>query len=59
MTEQIDMRPLKNRAFTIKDPSLRTLREVLILQPDTMSKEEYLAKAGDWLRLMEIKEVTK
>jgi hypothetical protein len=56
MTEQIDIRPLKERAFALTDPSLRTLREVLISQPDTMSKEEFLAKAGDWLRLMEIKE---
>jgi len=56
MTEQIDMRPLKERALTLTDPSLRTIREVLISQPDTMSKEEYLAKAGDWLRLLEIKE---
>lgn len=56
MTEQIDMRPLKERALTLTDPSLRTIREVLISQPDTMSKEEYRAKAGDWLRLLEIKE---
>lgn len=59
MTEQIDMRTLKNRAFALKDPTLRTFREVLISQPDTMSKEEFLAKAQDWLRLLEIKEVTK
>ena len=59
MTEHIDMRSLKERAFTLKDPSLRTLREVLIAQPDTMTKEEYLTKAGDWLRLLEIKEATK
>lgn len=59
MTEHIDMRPLKERAFALKEPTLRTIREVLISQPDTMSKEEFLVKAGDWLRLMEIKEVTK
>jgi hypothetical protein len=56
MTEQIDMRPLKERAFKLNDPSLRTFREMLLRQPDTMSKEEFLAKAGDWLRLLEIKE---
>ena len=56
MTEYIDMRSLKERAWTLKDPALKTIREVLISQPDTMSKEEYLAKAGDWLRLIEIKE---
>ena len=56
MTEQIDMRPLKERALTLKDPSLRTIREMILSQPDTMSKEEFLVKAGDWLRLLEIKE---
>ncbi len=55
MTEQIDMRPLKEKAFSLKDPSLRAFREMVISQPDTLSRAEYLAKAGDWLRLLEIK----
>ena len=56
MTEQIDLRPLKERALSLKDPSLRTLKEMLLSQPDTMPMSEYLAKASDWLRLLEIKE---
>ncbi len=55
MTETIDMRPLKEKAFSLKDPSLQTIKEMLLSQPDTLSRDEYLAKAGDWLRLLEIK----
>lgn len=49
MTEKIDMRPLKERAMKIGG----TFMKVVVSQPDSMSMEEYLMKAGDWLRLLE------
>lgn len=49
MNEKIDMRPLKEKALKIGGPFMR----VVVSQPDTMSREDYLTKAGDWLRLLE------
>lgn len=55
MNDSVDLRPLKARALKIGGAYM----QVVISQPDTMSKEEYLTKAPDWLRLLEIKEEGK
>ena len=55
MSEQIDMRPLKAKAMKIGGPFMR----VMVSQPDTLSREEYLTKAGDWLTLLESQEAVK
>lgn len=52
MTEQIDMRPLKKKAMKIGGAFMM----VIASQPDTMSREDYLTKAGDWLTLLESQE---
>ncbi|QRF74627.1 hypothetical protein Thermo_00112 [Thermoplasmatales archaeon] len=54
MNDQIDLRPLKSKALKIGGP----FRDVVVSQPDIISREDYLAKAGDWLRLLQIAEET-
>lgn len=54
MTEQIDMRPLKAKAMKIGGAFMK----VIVSQPDTMSREDYLTKAGDWLTLLESQETS-
>jgi hypothetical protein len=55
MTDLVDLRPLKLKALKLKDP----VRTIILAQPDSMGKADYLLKAGDWLRLLEIKEEEK
>lgn len=52
MTDHIDLRPLKDRALKIGG----AFRDIIVSQPDTVSREEYLAKAPDWIRLLEMAE---
>lgn len=50
MSEQIDIRPLKEKALSLEDP----LRTVVLSEPDSMPLDEYLAKAGTWLKLLKM-----
>lgn len=46
--EKFDLRPLKTKAIKIGGP----FRDVVVSQPDTMTREEFLTKAPDWMRLL-------
>ncbi|MHB8360849.1 MAG: hypothetical protein ACYDAO_00730 [Thermoplasmataceae archaeon] len=52
MNDSVDLRPLKLKALKLEDP----IKSIILSQPDQVSREEYLSKAGDWLRLLEIRE---
>lgn len=55
MKELIDMRPLKAKSMKIGGAFMK----VILSQPDTMSRKEYLTKVGDWLTLLETEEMKK
>lgn len=50
----VDLRPLKERVLTLTGPELQVFRDMILSQPDELSKDEYIAKAPDWLRLLEV-----
>ncbi len=51
MKDQVNLRPLKERAMKIGG----AFRDIIVSQPDTMDRNEYLTKVGDWLRLLAMK----
>ncbi len=55
MNDRVDLRPLKQRALKIGG----AFRDIVAAQPDTMDRNIYLTKVGDWLRLLEIKETVE
>lgn len=54
MSSTADLRPLKERVRLLPD-RFAIFREFVRDLPDTMELDEYRIKAGDWLRLLEIK----
>lgn len=52
MPEIVDLRPLKAKAMKLKGP----IRDLILGQPDSMTRDDYMAKCGDWLMLLEIRE---
>ena len=53
--EVVDLRPLKARVLKLGDP----LKTIILAQPDSIEKADYLSKATDWLRLLETTEERK
>jgi hypothetical protein len=51
--ETVDIRPLKVKALKLRGP----VKDLILSQPDTLEKNDYLAKAADWLKLIDFKEV--
>ena len=51
MNDYVDLRPLKLKALKLKDP----VKTIILSQPDEVTMDEYLTKASDWLRLLQIK----
>jgi len=48
MSQQIDLRPLKNKALNFPEPA----RSLILGEPDTIDTQDFIAKMGVWERLL-------
>jgi hypothetical protein len=48
----IDLRPIKEKAAKLDAP----LKTIILSAPDTMTYDEFIAKAQEWLKLLSISE---
>jgi len=50
MSDSINIRPLKAIAIKLEEP----LKTLILSEPDTMPREEYLIKIQSWLRILNL-----
>jgi len=55
MNDIINIRSLKQVALKLEDP----VKTLILSEPDIMSREEYLVKIQEWLRLLDLNLETK
>jgi len=52
MSDTINISPLKAIAIKLEDP----LKTLILSEPDIISKEEYLIKIQEWLKIVDLSE---
>jgi len=52
MSDTVNIRPLKGIALKLEDP----LKTLILSEPDILSKEEYLIKIQEWLKIVDLSE---
>jgi len=52
MSDTVNIRPLKGIAIKLEDP----LKTLILSEPDILSKEEYLIKIQQWLKIIDLNE---
>lgn len=52
MSDKVDIRQIKDFALTIEEP----LKSLILSEPDSLEREDYLSKSETWLRILQIKE---
>jgi len=52
MSDTVNIRPLKGIATKLADP----LKTLILSEPDILSKEEYLIKIQQWLKIVDLSE---
>jgi len=50
MNDTVNIRPLKGIAIKLEDP----LKTLILSEPDILSKEEYLIKIQQWLKIVDL-----
>ena len=50
MSDTVNIRPLKGIAIKLEDP----LKTLILSEPDVLSKEEYLIKIQQWLKIVDL-----
>jgi len=50
MNDNVNIRPLKAIAIKLEDP----LKTLILSEPDTIPREEYLIKVQSWLRILNL-----
>jgi len=50
MNDTVNIRPLKGIAIKLEDP----LKTLILSEPDVLSKEEYLIKIQQWLKIVDL-----
>jgi hypothetical protein len=50
MNDTVNIRPLKAIAIKLEDP----LKTLILSEPDTIPREEYLIKIQSWLRILNL-----
>jgi len=50
MSDTVNIRPLKGIAIKLEDP----LKTLILSEPDILSKEEYLIKIQQWLKIIDL-----
>ena len=50
MNNTVNIRPLKAIAIKLEEP----LKTLILSEPDTMPREEYLIKIQSWLRILNL-----